>query len=116
MSRRKKSRISQSYLREAQLLLDKPISPVKKILRRTVACLLAVFFIWAGLTIYVRQSREIKRLTALRSTLENQLSSLEQEGTEIKELQELYGSDEYVEQVARDKLGLIRPEEIIFIH
>ena len=33
---------------------------------------------------------------------------------EIEELEEYVGSDEYVEDVAKEKLGLINPNEIIF--
>ena len=33
---------------------------------------------------------------------------------EIREQQEYMQSDEYIEQVAKDKLGLIRDEDIIF--
>lgn len=35
-------------------------------------------------------------------------------GEEIKALEEYVGTDEYIEQIARDKLGLIFENEIIF--
>lgn len=34
---------------------------------------------------------------------------------ELKEKQDLYTSDEYIENIARDKLGLVKPGEKIFI-
>ena len=46
--------------------------------------------------------------------LEKQLHAEEERADEIDELEEYVGTDEYVEDVAKDKLGLVYPNEILF--
>lgn len=46
--------------------------------------------------------------------LENQLESEEQRQAELKEYEEYIKTDEYIEQEAKSKLGLVYPDEIIF--
>lgn len=46
--------------------------------------------------------------------LEKQLEAENARAEEIDELEEYVGTDEYVEDVAKDKLGLVYPNEILF--
>lgn len=46
--------------------------------------------------------------------LEMQIKEQEARAVEISELEEYVGTDEYVEQVAKDRLGLVHEDEIIF--
>ena len=46
--------------------------------------------------------------------LEKQMEAEEARSEEIEELKEYVQSDEYAEQVAKDKLGLVYEDEIIF--
>lgn len=46
--------------------------------------------------------------------LEEQIADEEQRTEEIQELQEYMQSDEYLEKAAKEKLGLVRENEIIF--
>lgn len=46
--------------------------------------------------------------------LEEQLEAEKAKSEEIDELEEYVGTDEYVEDVAKDKLGLVYPNEILF--
>ena len=46
--------------------------------------------------------------------LKTQLESEQQRQTELKEYEDYVKSDEYVEQEAKSKLGLVHPNEIIF--
>ncbi|MGI6118529.1 MAG: septum formation initiator family protein [Bilifractor sp.] len=48
------------------------------------------------------------------SALKSETSDEEERTEEIKELQEYMQTDEYKEQVAKDKLGMIKDGEIIF--
>ena len=43
-----------------------------------------------------------------------QLEQEELRAEEIDELEEYVGTDEYVEDVAKEKLGLVYPNEILF--
>lgn len=65
----------------------------------------------------VQSSRLDKRIAAADqqiSELDSQTKSEEKRTDEIKDLQEYMQSDEYKEQVARDKLGMVKDGEIIF--
>lgn len=51
---------------------------------------------------------------AQEAKLEAQLLEEQARAEEISELEEYVGTDEYVEDVAKEKLGLIYPNEILF--
>lgn len=53
-------------------------------------------------------------LKAQEAELEEQLKAEKARSEEIDELEEYVGTDEYVEDVAKDKLGLVYPNEILF--
>lgn len=46
--------------------------------------------------------------------LEKQLEEEELRAEEIDELEEYVGTDEYIEDIAKEKLGLVYPNEILF--
>ena len=50
----------------------------------------------------------------IRSALEKELEEEQARTDEIKELKEYMQTDEYAEQAAREKLGLVKDNEIIF--
>lgn len=51
---------------------------------------------------------------AQEAELEEKIQEEEERSEEIADLEEYVGTDEYVEQTAKDKLGLIYENEIIF--
>ena len=51
---------------------------------------------------------------AQEAKLEEQILQEDERAQEIEELEVYFGTDEYVEDVAKEKLGLIYPNEIIF--
>lgn len=51
---------------------------------------------------------------AQEAELKKQLEAEKARSEEIDELEEYVGTDEYVEDVAKDKLGLVYPNEILF--
>lgn len=57
------------------------------------------------------KNREYKEQEA---ELEKQLEKEKARSEEIDELEEYVGTDKYVEDVAKDKLGLVYPNEILF--
>ena len=46
--------------------------------------------------------------------LQKQIKEEEQKAKEIEKLEEYVGTDEYIEDMAREKLGLVYEDEIIF--
>lgn len=84
--------------------------------RSLLKWILLFIFLTASILIYLRQEEEISRLAHERVRLEERLSDAKAEFKSIRELSDKVGSEQYIEQIARDQLGLVRPDEIIFIH
>jgi cell division protein DivIC len=77
--------------------------------------LVAVVILMAVL--FLQSSRLEKRIQAgdqQISELESKTEEENQRTDEIKQLQKYMQSDEYKEQVAKDKLGMVKDGEIIF--
>lgn len=55
-----------------------------------------------------------KQYKAQEAGLENEIAKEEQRTEEIKDLEKYVGTDEYIEDTAKEKLGLAYPNEIIF--
>ena len=55
-----------------------------------------------------------KAYQAQEAELEQQIKEEKERAAEIDELEKYVGTDEYVEEVAKDKLGLVNENEIIF--
>lgn len=64
------------------------------------------------------QSRGLKEklnvYAAQKETLQQQIDSENQRAKEIEDLEEYKKTNKYVEEVAKDKLGLVYEDEIIF--
>ena len=58
--------------------------------------------------------KKVKENEAKKEELEQQLSDEEARTEEIEEMQEYMQSDEYIEKIAKEKVGLIKDNEIIF--
>lgn len=61
-----------------------------------------------------KYSARIQAGEAKKAALEEELADEQARTEDIQELQEYMQSDEYKEQVAKEKLGLIEDDEIIF--
>lgn len=62
----------------------------------------------------VHLSSKHKELQEEKARCEQQLSKLQQEQEEIEAYREYVGSDENIEKIAREKLGLVYPGDIVF--
>ena len=77
-----------------------------------------VFMIIFALAILVSISRNItvyKELKAEEAALLESIDAENQRTQELYKEQEYYTSDEYIEGIARNQLGLIKPNEIVFL-
>ncbi len=72
-----------------------------------VVCLISVVFIKQQITIN-SNNNEIK-------TINEQIETENEKAKEIKEKEKRYATDEYVEQIAREELGLVKPDEKVFV-
>ena len=88
-------------------------------LNPTAATMLAIIFVVIILTVVLLvQSRHLKNRIAdieeRTKELEQQIEDEELRTWEIEMLNEYMQSDEYIEQTAKEKLGLVNDNEIIF--
>lgn len=75
-----------------------------------VVCILLVILLFQGQSL----QKKVKENEAKKEELEQQLSDEEARTEEIEEMQEYMQSDEYIEKIAKEKVGLIKDNEIIF--
>lgn len=75
-----------------------------------------IFVFSLAVNIYLRQEKEMRRLSAESDDLHKKLDLVMQEEKDIEEMKNMSGSEDFIERMARDELGLVRPEEIIFVH
>lgn len=77
---------------------------------------LALIFISVTFTVkLVEQNRALNQLKNEKASYEKQMSSLNEEIEELKKDYEKKDSMEFVEKIAREKLGMIKSQELIVI-
>ena len=83
--------------------------------RGMVAIALIVMVLLVGLLVQSqKRSRQNRQYEAKKSELQQQISDEELRAGEIGNLSEYVNSKEYIEKMARDKLGLVYRDEILF--
>lgn len=77
-------------------------------------CFVAVLIIYISVAIIGQQSK-IDSLNQKISDANALISEKEKEYSALEDQEKVYGSDEYVEHVARKRLGYVRPDETVFV-
>ena len=103
MKKRTKSRVA----RAQKHVLQHKISVVS--ISCVIALLTGVLFVGS---ISLREKNENYKVQ--EAELQSQLQQEEQRAEEIEALESYVGTDEYIEDVSKEKLGLINPNEILF--
>ncbi|MEA5084052.1 MAG: septum formation initiator family protein [Lachnospiraceae bacterium] len=78
-----------------------------------VFCFMLIF-ITAVCANLVAQSRNLYALKAEETILAQKIDDANTENIQLKNQQEYYTSDVYIEKIAREQLGLIMPDEMVF--
>lgn len=81
---------------------------------RLLISLLCVLLLATALSIYIKQDKEMEALAIEREGLQQQLERAQARHDEIESLKQRVGTPEFIERVARDELGMVRPDEIVF--
>ena len=81
---------------------------------RILIGLIVVFAVASGFAIYFDQENQLSRIQGKNAELQTQLDQVYAEQGELKELQDMVDTEEYIERVARDQLGMVKPNEIVF--
>lgn len=83
------------------------------VVRITIGLVL-VFAVASAVAIFFEQEARMQRLDERRQELSQRQERVLSQNEELLELKSIMGSDAYIERIARDKLGMIRPDEIVF--
>ena len=76
--------------------------------------LLAVVFIFVAFTL-IRQQGEINDYNEKIDNINTQITEQEGYSEELAQKDEMYSSEDYIEKVARDELGLVMADEKVFV-
>ena len=76
----------------------------------TVVCMLLVVLLFKGSSL----QRRIDSNEAKKAQLEQKLTAEQARTEEIEEMQDYMQSDEYTEKIAKEKIGLVKDNEILF--
>lgn len=78
-----------------------------------VFCFMLIF-ITAVCANLVAQSRNLCALKEEKAVLAQKIDEANNENIQLENQQEYYTSDVYIEKIAREQLGLIMPDEMVF--
>lgn len=92
----------------------KVVAKKPSILVKIVLGLITVLVIASGIAFYFDQEDQLARIQNNKSELERKLDQAYARNGELLALQEKVDTDEYVEKVARDQLGMVKPDEVVF--
>lgn len=87
----------------------------KRIVLLTILGLAFILSIAIVLSELTSQNREMSRLENREKELQKQLELAKVRAEEIEDLKNKVGTDEFIEQIARDELGLVAADEYIFV-
>ena len=65
--------------------------------------------------VFIKQERELNTLEDEKEQYQALLDEAIMKTEELKEIRERINTDEYIEEYAREKLGLVMPYETIFV-
>jgi cell division protein DivIC len=85
-----------------------------RILLKITIGLILVFAVASAVAIYFDQERQMQRIRERQATLASELALAKAYQADLEELQGIVDTDEYIERIARDTLGMVKPNEIIF--
>lgn len=77
--------------------------------------LIALVFLCAAAVILIKQQGEINYYNKKISKLKSDIKTEEKLSKELEEKSAIYSSDYYIEKIARDELGLVMPDEKVFV-
>ncbi len=81
---------------------------------RIMLGLLFVLAVASAVAIYFQQEDQFARMTARRTELLQAQAIAEHRHEDLLALKNQVDSDAYIERIAREKLGMVRPNEILF--
>lgn len=87
----------------------------RRVDRLFIRAFLVVFIAAVGVGMYW-QMQEYQALQREAAELEQQIAQEQEKALDFEAQKEYYNSDSYIEQIAREKLGLVKSNEILYIN
>jgi cell division protein FtsB len=95
-------------------MVSRQTSPKNKRIKWFIIGVIAVIIMAVGIRFYIGY-REIKKMDNRITELESEISRLQEEKQELNSRIEAVNSKEFVEKMARQKLGLLKEGELLYI-
>ena len=93
---------------------DKKDTKKKKRTSKFTKLFWLLVFAYAGYVL-VQQQFQIHNLNAQANEITSQIEKAQEENDELNAVAESIGTDEYIERIARQKLGFVKPDEQVFV-
>lgn len=84
---------------------------MKLFAKRGLLCCVLIYICF----LLISQQFDLARLGSKESELDHKIESVQKEASELQAQKDASGTDEYLERVAREKLGYMKPSEKVFI-
>ena len=81
-----------------------------------IVCIFMVAFSVAVCAVVYKQNQTLDELRTEAAAIQKQIDEQEEEKLNLEGKQSYYESDEYIEKVAREQLGLVKSGEIVFVN
>ena len=88
---------------------------VFKVVKRIFIFAFVILFLIYSVTTVVKQHIILKQVKAQQYETIKQIEKLKKENEHLRRLAQYVQTKEYIQQVAREKLGLVGKDEIVFI-
>lgn len=82
-----------------------------RVAKRLAMCGLVLYICY----LFIAQQFDLSRLSGQSKSLDKQIAEAQRTHEELSEQKEAADTPEYMERVARDKLGYMKPDEKVFI-
>jgi len=86
-----------------------------KVLKRIFVLIFVISFLVYSATTVFKQQMILRQVKAQQREVIAQIEKIKKENEYLKRLAQYVGTKDYIQQVAREKLGLVGKDEIVFI-
>jgi cell division protein FtsB len=105
---------------ETSVSVRKRMAPVIPVTRKSVPVkvmigLLVLLMMYVGVSILIQQTAQMDRVLAKQAEIQVALAKEEAAVKETRDLYDSFGSDAFIEKIAREKLDMLLPGEILFV-
>ncbi len=83
--------------------------------KRFTVAMLAIFFVLYFICVMIGQQIDISKKNKEIDALEEKIAAAQQQTEKLEKELENLNDPEYLEEMAREKLGLVRPNERVFV-